>query len=218
MTALIIIFSILLFLFLISLIKINVIAEYRDKPKVTLKILFIKINIIKEKKAKKKSTSNKPKSQTKKKNTKKKSKKKPKKNDTKKESKSTALLKKQGVSGLLDILKRLLSIAKGSLSNFFKYFIIHNFDVKITLGGDDPSDTALGYGAVCAVVYPVMGRLYTTLNIEDYTADVVCDFMEDSKTTAFAYLYGSIRIIFILKIAFGALFKLIKTYLKMKFR
>ena len=60
MTALIIIFSILLLLFLISLIKINVIAEYRDKPKVTLKILFIKINIIKEKKAKKKSTSNKP--------------------------------------------------------------------------------------------------------------------------------------------------------------
>lgn len=122
------------------------------------------------------------------------------------------------MSGLLDILKRLLSIAKGSLSNFFKYFIIHNFDVKVTLGGDDPSDTALGYGAVCAVVYPVMGRLYTTLNIEDYTADVVCDFNEDSKTTAFAYLYGSIRIIFILKIAFGALFKLIKTYLKMKFR
>ena len=196
MTALIIIFSILLLLFLISLIKINVIAEYRDKPKVTLKILFIKINIIKEKKTKKKT----------------------KKNDTKKESKSTALLKKQGVSGLLDILKRLLSIAKGSLSNFFKYFIIHNFDVKITLGGDDPSDTALGYGAVCAVVYPVMGRLYTILNIEDYTADVVCDFKEDSKTTAFAYLYGSIRIIFILKIAFGALFKLINTYLKMKFR
>ncbi len=218
MTALIIIFSILLFLFLISLIKINVIAEYRDKPKVTIKILFIKINIIKEKKAKKKSTSNKPKTQTQKKNTKKKSKKKPKKNDTKRESKSTALLKKQGVSGLLDILKRLLSIAKGSLSNFFKYFIIHNFDVKVTLGGDDPSDTALGYGAVCAVVYPVMGRLYTTLNIEDYTADVVCDFNEDSKTTAFAYLYGSIRIIFILKIAFSALFKLIKTYLKMKFR
>lgn len=214
MTALIIIFSILLFLFLISLIKINVIAEYRNKPKVTLKILFIKINIIKEKKAKKKNTSNKPKSQTKKKDTKKKTKK----NDTKKESKSTALLKKQGVSGLLDILKRLLSIAKGSLSNFFKYFIIHNFDVKVTLGGDDPSDTALGYGAVCAVVYPVMGRLYTTLNIEDYTADVVCDFNEDSKTTAFAYLYGSIRIIFILKIAFGVLFKLIKTYLKMKFR
>ena len=211
MTALIIIFSILLFLFLVSLIKINVIAEYRDKPKVTLKILFIKINIIKEKKAKKKSTSNKPKSQTKKKNTKKKTKK----NDTKKESISIALLKKQGVSGLLDILKRLLSIAKGSLSNFFKHFIIHNFDVKVTLGGDDPSDTALGYGAV---FYPVMGRLYTTLNIEDYTADVVCDFNEDSKTTAFAYLYGSIRIIFILKIAFGALFKLIKTYLKMKFR
>jgi hypothetical protein len=103
-------------------------------------------------------------------------------------------------------------------SNFFKYFIIHNFDVKVTLGGDDPSDTALGYGAVCAVVYPVMGRLYTSLNIEDYTADVVCDFNEDSKTTAFAYLYGSIRIIFILKIALGALFKLIKTYLKMKFR
>ena len=66
MTTLIIIFSILLFLFLISLIKINVIAEYRNKPKVTLKILFIKVNIIKEKKAKKKSTSNKPKSQTKK--------------------------------------------------------------------------------------------------------------------------------------------------------
>lgn len=211
MIALIIIFSILLLLFLISLIKINVIAEYNNKPKVTLKILFVKINLIKEKKPKKK-TSNKPKSQTKK-NTKK-----PKKAKPKKESKSTALLKKQGVTGLLDILKRLLSIAKGTFSNFFKYFTIHNFDVKITIGGDDPSEIATGYGAVCAVVYPVMGRLYSALNIEDYTADVVCDFTENSETIAFAYLFGSIRIIFILKIAFSALFKLIKTYLKMKFR
>lgn len=211
MTALIIIFSILLFLFLVSLINVKVFAEYNNKPTVTLKILFIKINLIKEKKKKKrkKKTSAEPKKQ----NKSKKDKQKP-----KKENKATSLLKKQGVSGLLDILKRLLSIAKGTLKNFFKYFIIHNFDVKISLGGDDPSEIATDYGSVCAVVYPVMGRLYNTLNMEDYTADVVCDFADNSKSNAYAYLYGSIRVIFILKIAVNALFKLIKTYLKMKFR
>lgn len=210
MTALIIIFSVLLFLFLVSLINVRVFAEYNDKPTVTLKILFIKINILNKKKKKKKTSadSNKQKKQKSKKDNAK----------PKKESKKTSLLKKQGVSGLLDILKRLLSIAKGTLKNFFKYFVIHKFDVKISLGGDDPSEIATDYGTVCAVVYPVMGRLYNTLNMEDYTADVVCDFTDNSKSRAYAYMYGSIRIIFVLKIAINALFKLIKTYLKMKFR
>ncbi|MDD6646011.1 MAG: DUF2953 domain-containing protein [Oscillospiraceae bacterium] len=212
MTVLAIILLIFLVLFLLSLFRVKLTAKYEDKPIVIIKVFFLKFKFPSEKKAKKKKPKKKKSSPKKKKTDKKQEK-------EKKQSKSPLkqLWDKKGLTGLLDILNELLALSKGVLKGFFNRLLIHNFDVKITVGGEDASDTALGYGTACAVVYPLMGRLYNALNIEDYTVDVQCDFSEDSKTTVYAYAFGTIRIIHIIIIAIKALFRALKTYLKMKF-
>ena len=212
MTVLAIILLIFLVLFLLSLFRVKLTAKYEDKPIVIIKVFFLKFKFPSEKKAKKKKPKKKKSSPKKKKTDKKQEK-------EKKQSKSPLkqLWNKKGLTGLLDILNELLALSKGVLKGFFNRLVIHNFDVKITVGGEDASDTALGYGTACAVVYPVMGRLYNALNIEDYTVDVQCDFSEDSKTTVYAYAFGTIRIIHIIIIALKALFRALKTYFKMKF-
>ena len=188
-------------------------ARNEYKPLVIFKFLFLKLKFPSEKKPKKKKAKKKKKTSqaTKKPDKKQKKEKKSSKNPLKQ------LWSKKGLSGLIDILKELLALSKGVLRGFFDHFVIHNIEVKITVGGEDASDTALGYGTACAVVYPVMGRLYNSLNIEDYTVDVQCDFGEDSKTTVYAYAFGTIRLIHIIIIALKALLRALKTYFKMKF-
>lgn len=212
MTVLAIILLIFLVLFLLSLFRVKLTAKYEDKPIVIIKVFFLKFKFPSEKKAKKKKPKKKKSSPKKKKTDKKQEK-------DKKQSKNPIkqLWDKKGLTGFLDILKELLALSKGVLKGFFNRLVIHNFDVKITVCGEDASDTALGYGTACAVVYPLMGRLYNALNIEDYTVDVQCDFSEDSKTTVYAYAFGTIRIIHIVIIALKALFRALKTYFKMKF-
>lgn len=212
MTVLAIILLIFLVLFLLSLFNVKLTAKYEEKPLVIVKVFFLKFKFPGEKKAKNKKPKKKKSSPKKKKTDKKQEK-------DKKQSKNPIkqLWDKKGLSGLLDILKELLALSKGVLKGFFNRLVIHNVEVKITVGGEDASDTALGYGTACAVVYPLMGRLYNALNIEDYTVDVQCDFSEDSKTTVYAYAFCTIRIIHIIKIAIKALFRALKTYIKMKF-
>lgn len=211
MTVLAIILLIFFLLFLLSLCKVKVTARYEDKPIVMVKFLFLKLTFPAKKKAKKKKSKKKKKTSPPKKTDKKQQKDKKSKNPLKQ------LWDKKGLSGLIDILNELLALSKGILRGFFNLLIIHNVEVKITVGGEDASDTAIGYGTACAVVYPVMGRLYNSLNIEDYTVDVQCDFSEDSKTIVYACAFCTIRLIHIIIIALKALFRALKTYFKMKF-
>lgn len=217
MLAIIIIVSVLLILFLLSLTNIKVTAKYRETLSLTIKILFWKYNIPPDKTKKKKKKVS-PKKDNKKNNKKKNQKKESKgKEKDKKPNVVSKIWKKQGLSGLIDILKSMLNLAKGILKGFFKRFIIHNFDINISFVGEDAADTATGYGALCSVVYPLMGRLYNALNMEDYSVDIVCNFEENAKTEIKADMYGTIRIIFVLGILIKSAFKLIKTYFKIKF-
>ncbi len=222
MTALIIILSILLLLFAFSMCRLKIIAEYRDKPVITFKLLCFKY-VIKQKdknKGKKKSAEKSSKKAKKKKKSKTKDNKKssPKESKGKKKNPLNSLIKKNGVAGLIDILKELISLATGVFKGFFKRFIIRNIRVNIVVGGDDAADTAVQYGSVCAVVYPIMGQIYSRLNVLDYSADINCDFSENSKTKAEAHLFGTIRVIFIFSLVIKALFRALKTYIKMRFR
>ncbi len=215
MCAVIIILSILLLLFLISLLNIQLIAGYRDRLSIVIKVLFFKIDLSpKKKKPKAKEKKGKGKKQKKTKQKKSDEKEKPKK---KKENPLKTLWNKQGVSGFVELLKDVLNLAGGVLKGFFKRFIIHNLDVKISFAGEDASDTATGYGAVCAVVYPLVAQIYSRLNVKDYSVDILCNFEQGAKTELDCSLYGTIRICHIFSITLKAAAKAVKTYLKMRF-
>jgi hypothetical protein len=216
MTAVIIVLIILAILFLISLVKIYVIAEYNDSLAVTIKALFFKFHFKLKEKTSKNNKKAKPKNKNKKQN--KKPDKKPKAKPKKGKSSFSGFFKKQGIGGLVDILKDVLALVSGTLKYFFKHFVVYNFDVKITVSDEDASDTAIEYGAVSAVVYPVVSALACNLNIQDYTVDVNCNFDENCKTKADCYMKASIRIFFLIILALKMAVRAVKTFIKMKFR
>jgi Ca2+/Na+ antiporter len=216
MTAVFILIIIFAVLFLISLVKIYVIAEYNNKLVLTIKVLFFKYVFKTKEKSPKNNKKNKPKNKNKKQS--KKTNKKPKENSKKEKNSFLQLLKKQGVRGLIDILKDVLNLVTGTIKYFFKHFIVYNLDVRITISEEDASRTAIEYGEVSSVVYPLVSRLAYSLNVKDYTVDVNCNFDENSKTQANCYMKASVRIIFLIILALKLAVKAFKTYIKMKFR
>lgn len=218
MICLIIILSILLVLFLISLLNIKLIASYKEKLSLVIKILFIKIDLSpKEEKKKKPEKKPKKKKEKKKKEDKKTDSKKSEKKEKKKKNPFKILWEKQGISGFVELLKDVLKMVKGVLKRFFRRLVIQNFELKISFAGEDASDTATGYGALCATVYPLMGQLYSRLNVKDYSVDITCNFNNGAKTEIDCSLYATIRICHILSIALRAAARAVKTYLKMRF-
>lgn len=205
MIALYIILAILLLIFLILLVKVEFYADYSDKLKLTLKILFFKKTIVdpnEKKKPKKKEE--KPKKEEKKKDDKKKK-------EEKKEKKSylTKLKEKKGLPGIVSIFTSLAKIAQGLLKNVFKHIVVHRFDVNIVIVGEDAADTAIKYGELCAVIYSSVDILLSITDTKDYSISVMPDFDSDAKPKISVVSNVHIRPLFVLHHAIIAGIKLL---------
>ena len=94
-----------------------------------------------------------------------------------------------------------MKIFLSSLKTIDKKIKITNFDCKITVGGNDAADTAIQYGAVCAVVYPFVNFLATITDFNFKDIVVISDF-DSGKYEIYLYFKVKIKIIHLLKIAF----------------
>lgn len=190
MIALYIVLAVLLFIFLLLLVKIQVFFEYTDKLKLTVKYLFIKKTIVTpEEKEKAKKTEKKPKKEPQQQEKKKEKK--------KKQSYLSKLKDKKGISGIVSIFTSLARIASGLLKNVFKHIVIKRFDVDIVIVGDDASDTALKYGKLCAVIYPSLDIILSVTDTKDYKISVMPDFDDNAKCSVKVSSYAYARPIFL---------------------
>lgn len=207
MTALIIISIIIAFIILLLLIPVNLYIEYDgETTKVKLGYLFLKFSLMpkpeKKKQRKKKKTPEKPKQEEKKK---------------KDESENTfsKIFKEQGVNGVIEILREILDIIKGFLSDISKHILIRKLKINISAGGSDAFDIAMNFGYICDGVYPLIGALsvlVTFCHIPDI--NISADF--NSKTSS-ANLFTQIatRPMFLIKALIFYAFKAFKLYMKM---
>lgn len=210
MTALIIISIIIAFIILLLLIPVNFYIEYNGEiTKIKLRYLFLKFSLMpkpekkkkKQRKQKKKKTPKEPKQEEKKK---------------KDESESTfsKIFKEQGVSGVINILREILDIIKGFLSDVSKHILIKKFKIDISAGGNDAFDTAMNFGYICDGVYPLIGTLsalVTFCRIPDI--NIGADF--DSKiSSASLFTQIAVRPLFLIKALIFYVFKAFKLYMK----
>ena len=207
MIVLYIILGILLLLFLISLIRVQVFAQYAEDLSLAVKVLFIKIQILpaKEEKKEKKPKKEKPKE-------KKPEQKKPKKEEKEKKKKPSYLSKlkeKKGLSGLLSLFTSLAKIAVGMLKNIFSHIVIKKMDVGIALSGEDASAVAVNYGRVCSVLYPAVNVICAATVCKDYNIVVEPVFDPDQPTVVYADVHAYLRIIFVLAAAIRAAVKIL---------
>ena len=212
MIALWIILGILLFLFLILLIKIEVLMQYSQEITLVLKILFFKIVLLspdkpKEEKKKKEPEKEKPKEE--------KPKEKKPEEKKKKQSYLSKLKEKKGLSGLVSLFVSVAKIAVGALKGIFSHIVLKKFDVGIALSGDDAASTAVTYGKLCSVIYPAINVITSVMVCKDYHVTIEPVFDIDKDTEVFADIHAYLRPIFAVNEALKAGVKILIARIKL---
>lgn len=108
----------------------------------------------------------------------------------KEEKKENVFLKELGLSGVVNLFTKLIELASGVLKDLFAHIIIKSFELSIKVAGKDAADTAIKYGKVCSVVYPLTSALIRSMKYTHYGVDILPDFNEnaESKVEFFATL------------------------------
>ena len=122
----------------------------------------------------------------------------------------------EGIDGLISILQDILGYTNTFLGHSIRGFVIDELYVDIRCTRADAASTALYYGEVCAVLFPLLGALASKCKMKKYDINVYPDyiarFSDASFITSFhftpAYL-GCVLISYAVKMAFGVLLKLI---------
>ena len=213
MTALWIIFGIILFFVALLSVRVTVSFDYNEQLKLDVRWLFIKIQIYpiksrkkKEKKPKKEKPEEEEPSEE------------PEEPKPKKENIFVTFYKNQGFDGVMELLGSTKRILGGMMSSMGKHFIFRKLKLYITVGsGDDAAATSMLYGKTCAAVFPVMGLITNTCHVKEYDCAVRPDFIKGEKSAVVLVVF-SVRPIFyintLLVTGVKMFFKVILKFLK----
>jgi hypothetical protein len=152
-----------LFFILMCPVTVNVKTDENKKIKFNVKFLFININNQKEKT--KKTASKSP----------------------KKDNLFKTYLKKYGFTDTVSKIFELLADALKELSFILKKAKFKKVYLTIITATDDASKTAISYGTICAVVYPVTAYMDNELKVSKNAFDINigCDFNTDKPDYSF---------------------------------
>lgn len=116
--------------------------------------------------------------------------------------------------GILSAVNEIADIVKSICSEFgklLKHIRVNKFSLAINVASDDPAVTAVEYGSICAVVYPMVRLIEanTKFNHKSTKVDVNSDFVSTSPSLDFD-VEIKIRLVFILAAALKIFIKLVK--------
>lgn len=116
----------------------------------------------------------------------------------------------EGVKGLLELLKDTVEILASFFGKILKHIFIRRFDVDINVAGDDCADTAVYYGKVCGVVYPVASAIAHATVCKSCDINIAPDFSEKPKGKASCFIKADVRVIWVIKTLFVSVYKIAK--------
>ncbi len=206
MLVLYIILSILLCLFLLTLFNVYIYAEYKDELSVWIKIAFFKLQLIPQKPKKKKKKHKKKKVKEKKKE------------PEKQENVLKNFIKEKGLSGIINILKQIATLATETLKDLFKRVTIVSLKLNIQIAGEDAADTAIKYGYCCSVIFPAVSAILSVVKYKERNIQVVPDFSDDPETRIDGKLVARIRICSLLWFAVTKIGKILKLLINYKMK
>ncbi len=163
-----IILGIILFFAIILAIPIKIKASCKKELFVTAYIGFVKFRLIPEK----------PKKKKKKKKSKAPSENKPQKPQKKKPN----IIERNGLTWLVDIIKKTAALACGVLKDLFKHIIIKKMFISVRVAEGDAAETAIHYGYMCSAIYPAVGIIAKTAKCRKYGVDIAPDFDENAES------------------------------------
>lgn len=99
----------------------------------------------------------------------------------KKKKRDVSLLKllyeTEGIDGLIEILKRVFSYLGTFFGGLFRACIVEKFDLDIRCAKKDAAKTAIYYGEVSSVLFPMLGALASACTLKNYNINVYPDYL-----------------------------------------
>ncbi len=192
-------------IFLLLLCNIRIILQYSENFKVYIGFGFIKIDVFKFLDKPKKAKKQKPK---------KKKEKDENKEQKSEEKKKDSILKQikniRGANGIIEFILDLIDLLGTCSEKFRKHIVFRDMKIYYTVTGDDASKTALKYGRICAVIYPLTEVLKRIGKSKKSDVRINADFLGKKDSGEF-YAHITYRLLFILSFALGALARFVKT-------
>lgn len=175
MIALYIIGAILLIIAGVLFLPISAVIKFKDKLYVTLKFSGITIYKFKEKAESEKQKSKEKKSK--------------KKDKKPKESKISGFYKKTkgkyGFSGAVRLIFEFLKDLFSHIKTLIKHIEFEKIVLDITVAEGDAAKTAIEYGGICAVVYPLLAELGAIADIKYKSINISSDFNSNEGSISF---------------------------------
>lgn len=136
--------------------------------------------------------------------------------DTKK--KSNAFLdftKRNGLDGLIEVLKSVAEIVVGTAKKITSHLVISKLDVGLLVVGEDAADTAIKFGYACSAIYPLISIIDQNVKKCKHSKNIGAGF-DDKETKVHLVIKVRILPIFILTAAGSAFIKGIKLFKKFR--
>lgn len=159
----------------------------------------------------------KPRKQKPEKKKKKKEKKKEKEKPAEEEKKNPIgnLIKKDGLSGLIDLLKAIAKIATEAVKKITDHTVISRMDLKLYIATEDAAKTAVTYGYACSAVFPLISVIENRVRKCDHTELIMPVFTEE-KTKAELVMKVRIVPFFVLSAGVKAALKSLRLLAKLR--
>ena len=191
-------------------VKVRLQVEYSsENTSAVVKWLFLKIKLYPKKKKEKKPKEEKPEEEEEEEEPK------PAKPKQKNDFLKT-LYEAEGIDGLVAMLQQITAYTKTFFGHLMRGFVIDEFYLQVCCTRSDAAATAIYYGEVCAVLFPMLGALASRCRMKKYDINIYPDFIARFSSADFIlllhftpiYLLG-IMIAYGCKMLFGVLLKLL---------
>jgi len=200
-------------------IRVKIEVEYSDdKTSVLLKYLFLKIPVYpmppKEKKPKEKREEEEDEEEEEEEKEEEPEKEK---KSSDKESLLHILYRTNGIDGILLIIQRVCSYLKSFFADLLKALVIEELQLNMQCTKpDDAAATAIYYGEVCSVVFPVIGEVASRCKMKTYDINIYPDYLDRfSKASFYLRLHLTpmyliwITIVLVMRLLFKVLLRLV---------
>ena len=105
------------------------------------------------------------------------------------------ILENKGVMGFLEVLKLSIQNTWNLLKSFITVATIKDFNVNMNIVGEDAADTAIIYGYINSVIYPIVGAVVSNArDVKKYNVNLNADFSEGADSSIDANILATIKI------------------------
>lgn len=222
MTGFYIFLGIVCIILIILIIPVHIKFIYNEDVYLSIRYLFLNFKILPQKEKTEKQIKKEEKKQEKKqkrlnKKAEKKNKKKPEENQTQeKEStfkKFKNMLKEKGVENFFNLIFGILKAIKNATKGILNNIVIKKLNVKVSVGSEEPSETAISYGKMCSALFPAFAFIIENIKTKSYNIKILPDF-EIKKINIDADVRLKVRPLILIGIAIKLIYRAIKSFIK----